>query len=78
MGKSTGKSAAVTRIGLDLAKNVLQLHGVDADGEVVLTRKVRRGELLRFAASLRRAKLRWKRAVPPITGDANFLRSGIR
>jgi transposase len=52
MGKSTEKSASVTRIGLDLAKNVFQAHGVDAKGEVVLARKVRRAGLLPFAAKL--------------------------
>ena len=57
MGKSTEKSAAVTRIGLDLAKNVLQLHGVDAKGEVVLARKVRRAGLLPFAAKLARCEI---------------------
>ena len=41
-----------TTIGLDLAKNVLQLHGVDASGKVVLRRKLRRGEVLDFFAAL--------------------------
>ena len=31
-----------TTIGLDLAKNVLQVHGIDAAGNVVLRRKLRR------------------------------------
>ena len=52
MAKSTDKSASVARIGLDLAKNVFQAHGVDAKGEVVLARKVRRAGLLPFAAKL--------------------------
>jgi transposase len=52
MGKSTDKSASVARIGLDLAKNVFQAHGVDANGEVILARKVRRAGLLPFAAKL--------------------------
>ncbi len=29
----------VTRIGLDLAKNVFQIHGVDRDERVVVKRK---------------------------------------
>ncbi|MDQ7018843.1 MAG: IS110 family transposase [Robiginitomaculum sp.] len=33
-------------IGIDLAKNVFQLHGVDADGQRVLTKRVRRESLL--------------------------------
>ena len=32
------------RIGLDISKNVFQLHGVDKQGEVVLSRSVRRGQ----------------------------------
>ena len=43
MGKSIRNFAAVTRIGLDLAKNIFQVHGVDAKGEVVVARKLRRG-----------------------------------
>ena len=48
MGKSSDKQEAVTRIGLDLAKNVFQVHGVDAKGNVVVTRKLRRGAVLEF------------------------------
>lgn len=48
MGKSSDKQEAVTRIGLDLAKNVFQIHGVDAQGKVVVTRKLRRGAVLEF------------------------------
>ncbi len=32
MGKSTDNVASVTTIGLDLAKNVFQIHAVDARG----------------------------------------------
>lgn len=39
---------SVTTIGLDLAKSIFQIHGVDALGHVVLKRRVRRGELLAF------------------------------
>jgi len=35
-------------IGLDIAKRVFQVHGVDAAGEVVVQRKLRRSELLVF------------------------------
>jgi transposase len=40
----------VVTIGLDLAKSVFQVHGVDAAGEVVLRRQVRRSQLLQFFA----------------------------
>ncbi|HEV2957295.1 MAG TPA: IS110 family transposase, partial [Xanthobacteraceae bacterium] len=32
----------VSTIGLDIAKNVFQVHGVDEAGEVVLLRRLRR------------------------------------
>lgn len=38
----------ISTIGLDIAKNVFQIHGIAADGEVLLRRKLRRGELLAF------------------------------
>ena len=33
---------AVTTIGLDIAKSVFQIHGVDARGKVVVRRQLRR------------------------------------
>jgi transposase len=42
----------ISTIGLDLAKNVFQLHGIDAAGKVVLRRQVRRGALEKFFAQL--------------------------
>ena len=42
----------VTTIGLDIAKRVFQVHGVDAAGTVVVRRKLRRSELLQFFAHL--------------------------
>lgn len=36
----------ITTIGLDIAKNVFQVHGIDGEGQVVLRRKVRRDQLL--------------------------------
>ena len=42
---------AVT-IGLDIAKSVFQVHGVDSVGGVVIRRQVRRAHLLRFFAKL--------------------------
>src|SRR3984957_1161063 len=40
----------ITTIGLDLAKHVFQVHGIDAAGQVVVRRHLRRGELLKFFA----------------------------
>jgi transposase len=38
----------ITTIGLDIAKNVFQLHCVDEGGQVVLRRSLRRGQMLTF------------------------------
>jgi transposase len=40
----------VSAIGLDLAKNVFQVHGADVSGAVVFRTKLRRGRLLEFFA----------------------------
>ncbi len=42
----------ITTIGLDLAKNMFQVHGADATGKAVLRRKLRRGQVLEFFAKL--------------------------
>ena len=42
----------ITTIGLDLAKKVFQVHGVDAEGKVAVARKLRRKEVLAFFAKL--------------------------
>jgi len=38
----------VTTIGLDLAKNVFQVHGINENGEVAFNRALRRGQVLAF------------------------------
>ena len=40
----------VLTIGLDLAKNVFQVHGADASGAVVFRKQLRRGQVLKFLA----------------------------
>jgi transposase len=44
----------VTTIGLDLAKRVLQVHGVDGAGAVVVRRALRRRQVVRFFGKLPR------------------------
>ncbi len=36
----------VSTVGVDLAKNVIQIHGVDSDGKVVVRRQLQRGQFL--------------------------------
>ena len=42
----------VSMIGLDLAKNVFQVHGIDAAGKVVVRRQLRRQQMEKFFAEL--------------------------
>jgi transposase len=42
----------VTTVGIDLAKNVFQVHGVDARGKVVLRRQLRREQVATFFVNL--------------------------
>ena len=42
----------VSTVGLDLAKYIFQLHGADSAGAVVFRKKLRRGQLLAFLATL--------------------------
>jgi transposase len=42
----------ITTVGLDLAKRVSQVHGVDAGGLVVMRRKLQRAEVTAFFADL--------------------------
>ena len=44
----------VTTIGLDIAKNVFQVHGVDANEKVVVRKQLRRGRCWRFSRLLHR------------------------
>ena len=41
-------------IGLDIAKSVFQVHGEDAQGKVVVQKKLRRGQVVEFFPSSRR------------------------
>jgi transposase len=42
----------VSTIGLDIAKSVFQIHGVDAAGAVVIRKRISRAKLLEFFAAL--------------------------
>jgi transposase len=52
MGKSIRNLTAVTRVGLDLAKRVFQVHAVEAKGEIVMARRLTRSQLSPFFAEL--------------------------
>jgi len=43
---------SITTIGLDLAKNIFQVHGVTDTGNVAFNKPLRRAQLLQFFAKL--------------------------
>jgi len=42
----------ITTVGIDLAKNVFQVHGVDERGKIVLRKQVKRAQMAEFFANL--------------------------
>ena len=43
----------ITTIGIDIAKNIFQLHGIDKKGEVLLKKKISRSKLLEYMIQLK-------------------------
>ena len=41
-----------TTIGIDLAKNVLQVHGADANGKPAIRKQLKRREVMAFFANM--------------------------
>ena len=42
----------ITTIGVDIAKTVFQVHGIDASGQVAVRRRLRRAEVVKFFAGV--------------------------
>ena len=42
----------ITTVGLDLAKNVFQVHGIDSAGKVIVRRSLRRRQVMSFFGKL--------------------------
>jgi len=47
----------ITTLGIDIAKNVFQLHGINTNGNIVLQKKLSRDKLLKFIAQLPTCKI---------------------
>ena len=43
----------ISTIGIDIAKSVFQVHGIDAAGEVVVRRQLKRRQVLQFFAAMK-------------------------
>jgi transposase len=68
----------ITTIGLDIAKSVFQVHGIDVAGQVVIRRQLKRRLVLSVLRSCRHAWLGLRLARHPIIGPASCRRWGIR
>jgi hypothetical protein len=49
----------ITTIGLDIAKNVFQVHGIDAAKKVVVRKQLRRSKVITFFEVLRPRRRAW-------------------
>ncbi len=47
-----GHPMQISTVGIDLAKRVFQIHGVDQDGNIILRKQLRRAQVLSFFAKL--------------------------
>ena len=65
-------------LGIDLAKNVFSVHGVDGRGKTVLHREVRRRPLLPLMGQLQPAWWEWKRAAVLNTGRVRWPSLGMK
>jgi transposase len=54
----------ITTIGLDIAKNVFQIHGIDAAEKVIVRKQFRRGQVMAFFEALAAMPGRAWRPVP--------------
>jgi transposase len=58
----------ITTIGLDIAKSVFQVHGVDGNGQVVIRRQLKRRYVLTF----------FQKLSPCLTAKAQGADPGVR
>jgi transposase len=68
----------ITTIGLDLAKHWFQVHGVDAQGQTIARRKLRRSEVIAYFKSIEPCLVGMEATWPPSEADAAGLREGLR
>jgi len=68
----------ISTIGLDLAKNVFQIHGVDAKGKAVIRKALRRSQMLPFFEKLQPCLVGMKRAARRTIGLGSCSSLGTR
>lgn len=62
----------ITTIGLDLAKSVFQIHAIDAGGNVIVRKALRRAQVLPFFGKLEPCLVGIELAGRPIIGLASY------
>ena len=67
----------VTTVGLDIAKSVFQVHGIDAEGDVLIRRQLSAAMSWHSSRSCSRASSGSRPAPPRIIGRASSRRSAI-
>ncbi len=67
----------VTTIGVDLAKNVFQVHGITANEEVVFNKPLRRAQFLPFFAKLEQKSVNLNHLTLPEIKDFNALSDAL-
>ncbi len=65
----------ITTVGIDLAKNVFQVHGVNEHGKTVLKKQLKRDQVAEFFATLHHVWSAWKPAAAHTTGRASWAAS---
>ena len=68
----------ITTVGLDLAKHVFQVHGVDAAWATVLRKQLRRAQVLAFFVDCRAVWWGWRHVRRRTTGRGSCARWAIR
>jgi transposase len=61
----------ISTIGLDIAKNVFQVHGIDAAEKVVVRKRLRRRQVLEFFKALPPCLIGMEACATAITGHVN-------
>ncbi len=65
----------ITTIGLDIAKSVFQVHGVDAGGQVVIRRQLKRRQVVAFFENNMSGRHRGLRFIAPLVARTPGTRS---
>lgn len=68
-------SKTVVTVGIDLARQVFLVHGVDAGGRTVLQKTVPRDQLHALVAQLPPCGSGWRRTQARTSGRGGFLRT---